>query len=340
MPVTINDVAKEAGVSITTVSRVLNNNYPVKKETRERIEEAIEKLNYRPNIMARGLITKRTSVIGVVVPGITNLFFSTIVESIEKAIKEFNYSISLCNTGGDAGEEKNLIEDIIARQVDGIIVIDPSLDNLEDGYYENISKTTPIIVINGLCESNSCSSVCYDEKKGALDAFKYLLELKHRDILFIRGNKSLSYNIKEEVYKNIVKEYELDYFEILNVGDGNSIEVVEQTEIEFEKLLKERKRPTAVFACNDLMATGVLNICSELGIKVPEDLSVIGFDNTLLASVTRPRLTSVDQNMKTVAKEAARSLMDMVNKKCKIHVKSNLPTKLIIRESCGENKSS
>ncbi|WP_142413276.1 LacI family DNA-binding transcriptional regulator [Hathewaya massiliensis] len=337
MPVTINDVAKEAGVSITTVSRVLNNNYPVKKETRERIEEAIEKLNYRPNIMARGLITKRTSVIGVVVPGITNLFFSTIVESIENAIKQFDYSISLCNTGGDSKEEKNLIEDIISRQVDGIIVIDPSLDNLESGYYEEISKDIPIIIVNGLCESNSCNSVCYDEKKGTLDAFKYLLDLKHRDILFIRGNKSLSYNIKEEVYKDIVSEHKLDYCEILNVGDGNSIQVVHQTEIEFENLLKSTKRPTAVFACNDLMAIGVLNICAKLGISVPEDLSIIGFDNTLLSSVTRPRLTSVDQNMKLVAIEAARFLMDMINQKNKRTVKLNLPTKLILRESCAEN---
>lgn len=337
MPVTINDVAKEAGVSITTVSRVLNNNYPVKKETREKIEKAIDKLNYRPNIMARGLITKKTCVIGVLVPGITNLFFSTIVESIEKCIKKFGYSISLCNTCGSGKEEKELIEDIISRQVDGIISIDPNLDNLKEGYYKKISKVLPTIVIKGSWKDDEYNSVTYDERKGTIEAFKYLLKLKHKDILFVRGNKSLSYDIKEEVYKNIVQEHKLSYDKVLNVGEGNSIEVVENTEILFEKLLDKEKRPTAVLACNDLMAIGILNVCSKLGINVPEDMSIIGFDNTILSSVTRPRLTTVDQNMMQVAKEASVHLMEMIDNSNKTKVSIELQTKLILRESCGEN---
>lgn len=337
MPVTINEVAKEAGVSITTVSRVLNNNYPVKKETRERIEEAIKKLNYKPNIMARGLITKKTSVVGVVVPGITNLFFSTIVESIENQLKKFGYNIFLSNTGASINE-LDVIADVMARQVDGIIIIDPPIDEEKEKYYEKISTEIPMIVVNGDTAPKSYNSVSYDEERGTLDAFEYLTQLGHSKILFIRGNQSLSYDIKEKVYNQVVEDNNFRYRKVLNVGDGNSIEVVEKTETEFEKFINNNEKPTAVFACNDLMALGVLNICSKCGIRVPDDMSIIGFDNTLISNITRPRITSVDQNMIEVAQRAACSLIKLIDDNNKSHVKINLKTRLIYKESCSEIK--
>lgn len=337
MPVTINEVAKEAGVSITTVSRVLNNNYPVKKETRERIEEAIKKLNYKPNIMARGLITKKTSVIGVVVPGITNLFFSTIVESIENQLKKFGYNIFLSNIGSNV-DELEVIGDVVARQVDGIIIIDPPIDEEKEKYYEKICSEIPMIIVNGDTAKKPYNSVSYDEERGAMDAFEYLTQLGHEKILFIRGNQSLSYDIKEKVYNKVIEENNLQYRQVLNVGDGNSIEVVEKTEMEFEKFIKDNDKPTAVFACNDLMALGVLNICSKYGIKIPDDMSIIGFDNTLISNITRPRITSVDQNMIEVAQRAASSLVKLIDTSNKGRVKVNLKTKLIYKESCCEIK--
>ncbi|WP_315116310.1 LacI family DNA-binding transcriptional regulator [uncultured Clostridium sp.] len=336
MTVTIKEVAKEAGVSITTVSRVLNNNYPVKEETRIRIEKAIEKLNYKPNIMARSLITKRSSVIGVVVPGITNLFFPTIVESIESLTNKEGYSISLCNTGGDEGKERNLIEELMAKRVDGIIIIDPTVDNLNSGYLGNISKTLPLVIVNGCSDGYDCNFVSYDEKAGTMEAFRYLRNLGHEKIAFVRGSKSYSYDIKEKIYLDIIKEDKLKYKEILNVGMGNTIEVVKNTKEKIKTLMLSKSRPTAIFACNDLMAVGVINACNELKLTVPKDLSVMGFDNTLLAFVSHPRLTSVDLNMKEIGKRAALEILDIIDKDNKTKKTIIMDTSLIIRESCDK----
>lgn len=338
MPITINEVAKEAGVSITTVSRVLNNNYPVKKETRERIEKAIDKLNYRPNIMARGLITKRTSVIGIVVPGITNLFFSTIVEEIQSIIKKHGYSIFLCNTGGAAKEEKDLVEDIICRQADGIIIIDPAIDNIEEGYYKEVGTRLPIVIINSSSENNEFNSICYDEKVGLVEGFEYLRSLNHEKILFIRGEKSLAYEIREKIYNNTIEKYNLLYKKVLRVGGGNSIEVVEETEKQLMNIFNEPNRPTAIFACNDLMALGAMKICRKLNIRIPEDLSIISVDNTLLAQTTSPRLTSVDFGMSNIAIVSAEEILEKVSKTSKLRneiTKKIFSTKLIKGESCA-----
>ncbi len=334
--VTINDVAAEAGVSITTVSRVVNNNYPVKQETRDKIEKAIEKLNYKPNAAARSLITKRSTVIGITVPGITNLFFPTIVEEIGEALKKKGYSISLTTTGGDYKSEKELIDIMVSRQVDGIIAIDPSAKNLKDGFYSKLSETVPTIVVNGSPNGFKCNQVCYDEEIGTREAFNYLYQLGHKKIAFIRGAKSFSYDLKEKIYKEFVDEKQLGYKNILNVGEGNSIEVVEKSQDSLMKILSSGERPTAVFACNDLMAVGVINACSILKIKIPGELSVIGFDNTLLADITNPKLTSVDQNMKDIGQRAAAELLDIIENGQKARKKIILDTTLVIRDSCSQ----
>lgn len=336
MPTTINDVAREAGVSITTVSRVLNNNYPVKEETRIKIEEAIEKLNYKPNTMARSLITKRSAAIGIIVPGITNLFFSTIVEAIEEMMKSKGYSVNLSNTEGEASKEIKLVEELTARQADGIIVIDPAIENLHRGFYDKLSKNLPVIIVNGSPDSNKCSFVCYDEEVGTVEAFRYLLKLGHKNIAFVRGHKSFSYDIKEKIYKSILKDEHLQYERILNVGKGNSIEVVERAQSFTEELLKSDDRPTAIFACNDLMAVGVMNACSKLGIEVPKNMSVVGFDNTILANITQPKLTSVDLSMKEIGHRAALELLDIIENNTRVRKKIIIDTSLVVRESCGE----
>ena len=330
---TINDVAKEAGVSISTVSRVLNNNYPVKEETRIKIEKAIEKLNYKPNMLARSLITKKTSTIGVIVPGITNLFFPTIVESIEDYSKDQGYSIVLCNTRGEALKEKEIIENLMSKGVDGIIIIDPTIDNLKNKYLEDVSMKLPIIIINGSPEGIKGNFICYDEKVGTLEAFQYLLKLGHKEIAFIRGSKSYSHDIKEKIYIDIIEKNNLNYKEILDVGKGNSIEVVENTQKKVEELLLKKNKPTAIFACNDLMALGSVNACNKLNLNVPYDISIIGFDNTLISNITHPKLTTVDLNMEEIGNIAALKLLEIIEDKNK-SIKYTMETKLIVRESC------
>lgn len=336
MAVTINDVAREAGVSITTVSRVLNNNYPVKKETRIKVEETIKRLNYKPNAMARGLITKKTSMIGIVVPGITNLFFPTIVEEFENYAKTKGYSISLCNTYGDVGEEKKIIESLISRQIDGMIVINPTYENLDNGIIDDLSNTVQTIIINGSGEGANSNFISYDEKVGTMDAFKYLTKLNHNKIIFLRGERSYSYDVKEKIYEKILKENDIDYSNIVTVKDSNSINVVEIVEEKMSKILVSEERPTAIFACNELIALGAINACNNLGFKIPDDVSIISCDNTILSKISSPKLTTIDLRMKDIGKKAAIKLIENIELDFKGRSKIVFDTKLIIRDSCKE----
>lgn len=336
MAITIHDVAEKAGVSIATVSRVINNNYPVKDETRKKIEKAIEELGYVPNEIARSLILKSTSNVGIIVPGITNLFFPTIVEEINKTLRDEGFIISLFTTDGDPKAEKKLVDNIISRSMDGIIVIDPSVDNLENGYFEGVSKKIPTIIINGNTNKYNCNFVSYDEEVGTKEAFNYLLELGHKEVVFVRGDKSLSYDLKENIYRKFIKDNNLKYEKVISVGMGNSLDVVEKTQEIFEKFLSLNREATGVFACNDLMAVGVINACNKSGIKIPEDMSVIGFDNTLLSNISHPKITTVDLNMKEIGQTAAFEIMNMTKKNIVSTKKIVYDTKLIHRESCGK----
>lgn len=330
----IIEVAKEAGVSITTVSRVLNNNYPVKQETRERVDRAVEKLHYKPNIIARGLILKKTSVIGVVVPGLTNLFFPTIVEAIDNVIKKKGYTISLNNTSGDGKLERELVNKIISMQADGIIVIDPAAENLDNKFYDDVSLQLPTVIVNANSSRANLNYVSYNEEIGAAEAFEHLISLGHRKIAFLRGERSFSYDIKERIYLNIIEEYRLEYKKIIKIKHGNTIEGAAEADEKIKELFQANERPTAVFACNDVMAVGVMGACGDLGLKVPLDLSVIGSDNTLLSKISYPKLTTIDLKMDAVGKKAAEEMLNMIENKIEYRIKVVLNTSLIIRDSC------
>lgn len=333
MKVTIQNVAKEAGVSPTTVSRVLNNNYPVKEETRLKVETAIEKLNFRPSILARGLISQKSNTIGVVVPSITNMFFPTVVKAIEGVLKGKNYSIFLCNTDNREDEERKYINSLQDRQVDGIIVIDPQTKNIKSGFYEKISNEIPLVCINGYNEGINCNFVLNDEGIGAIEAMEYLISLGHRKIAFVRGEKSYSYDLKEGIYKEILKKYS-KYQQIINIGNGNKDDTVDRTMETIQRFLLDGNRPTAFFACNDLMGLGVLNACKKLGIDVPNDISIIGFDNIITSRLVEPKLTTVDQNMYDLGINAAKMLLKYIENQNITKEKKILKSKLVKRESC------
>lgn len=336
--VTINDVALEAGVSITTVSRVFNKNYPVKLETRKKVEKAIEKLQYKPNIIARGLIMKKTSVIGVIVPGLTNLFFPTIVEAIDDVTKKQGYTISLNNTSGDAKLERELVEKMISLQVDGIIAIDPASENLDNNFYIEASEQLPVIIVNANSSRANLNYISYNEEIGTIEAFEYLVKLGHKRIAFLRGEKSFSYDLKERIYLNMIDKYKLGYKKILKVRHGNAIEGTVEAESKIRELIQSQEKPTAVFACNDLMAVGAMGACSDLGIKIPDDMSVIGFDNTLLSKISYPKLTTIDLKMDMVGKRAAEEMLNLIENVIISRIKVVLNTGLVIRESCTKIK--
>ena len=335
MKLTIVEVAKKANVSVATVSRVMNGNYPVKAETKQRVLEVIEELNYIPNMQARELTQKKSATIGVVVPSINNMFFPEVIKGIESNLKLNSLSLVLACSNNDKEDEKLCVNNLLSRNVSGIIVIDPNTDNINSKFFHNISTQTPLVFVNGHSVSANISSVINDQAMGAGMALNYLLENNHKDILFVRGKDSYSYNVKEKVYKEIMTD--LNIFKpqnIINIGDGNSNETVDNTVNIFLDILKTSSA-TAVFACNDLMAVGVLNACKKLNLNIPNDLSIIGFDNIALSKFVEPKLTTIDQNMFLLGTNAAMLLLEKIEYDNSYSKRIILVNSLIERDTVG-----
>lgn len=332
MKITIQDVAEKANVSVATVSRVMNGNYPVKAETRETVLKVIKELNYIPNMQARELTKQKSTTIGVVVPSINNMFFTELVYGIENELKTNSLSIILACTNGDSDEEQKCVNNLISRNVSGIIVAGPGTENIKAKFYDNISHKIPLVFINSEYIDSNISYVSNDEASGAKIALKYLLDNNHKDILFVRGKDSYSYDIKEKIYKEIMAK-NFDSSKIINIGNGNTSDTVDNTMNIFLDILNNSSSSTAVFACNDLMAVGVLNACKKLGIKVPNEISIIGYDNIPLSKFVEPKLTTMDQNMFFLGANAAQLLVEKINCDNKFSKRIILNNSLVERET-------
>lgn len=315
--VTIHDVASRAGVSIATVSRVISHNKNVGKETRKKVILAINELQYIPNAAARELNKKKSSTIGVVVPSIGNMFFTDVISGIENDCKHHGYSLFLCVCDHDAQLEKKQIYNLMSRNVAGIIIVDANLKNIKENFYAEVANLVPMTFINGMIDLENVSCISNDEMMGTITALTYLMEKKHHNILFVRGAHSRSYDIKEEAYTLFMKQRGWFHEErIINIGEGNSLETVKNTTDTIAVTLRKDQNISAVLACNDLMALGVMNASKKLNLKVQRDLSVIGFDNIELCQMIEPNLTTMDQNMYLLGSNASMLLQDIILKKC------------------------
>lgn len=338
MNVTIQDVAKEAGVSITTVSRVINNNYPVKKETREKVEKIIEEMNFTPNSLARGLIKKKTDTVGILVPSITNIFFPLVINGIEHFMEKKGYTLIMCDTK-DRKTEMRQLRNLTERRVDGIISIDPSASIIKKGIYEALE--IPLVIINGYNKDIKCNFVINNQEMGVIEALEYLIKLGHKKIAFLRGKNSYSYDLKEEQFYKTLRnnniEVNNEYIIIVDIGNG--IETVDLSMEATLDIMSKDNRPTAILACNDWMALGALHACQKLSIKVPQEVSIIGYDNIIISQMSEPKLTTIDQNMYKLGDLAAKILYENIEKQNHTYQKIVLDTKLVIRDSCAEVKN-
>lgn len=292
-------------------------------------------MNYSPNLLARGLIGAKTNTIGIIVPSIENLFFSEVIRGIDKVLKGKNYTAFICSTYEDVAIEKKHIGNLMDRRVDGIISVSPDMKSIGKEY-EEISKNLPVIVINGAQDGYDCPIVSSDQATGTKKVLEYLIEEGHKKIALLRGHDIYSYNLKEKVYRQMLREKEIPFEEelLIRITEGNSIATVEESMLKVGEVLRKRRDVTAIFACNDLMAVGVLNAATDLKIQVPSGLRIIGFDNSLICSLTQPRLSSVEQNMRHLGVTAAEKIMDLIyNKDRSKQKKLVLDTQLIIRET-------
>lgn len=309
MMATIKDVAKKAGVSITTVSHVINETRYVSESLTHKVYDAMAELDYRPNILARSLRSGRTKTIGLVIPDISNAFFAEFSRKIEDEGFESDYSVILCNTDENPAKEERYIDVLIAKQVDGLIFFAAG-DNgsLQDHvHHSNI----PVVIVDREVDGIDSNVVLIDNFAGGIQATEYLLSLRHKRIGCISGPSPIRPSAQRvEGYKAALAADGLPHEPgLLQTGDFR----FEGGERGMLALLDLPERPTAVFACNDMMALGAIRAIKQAGLRVPEDISVIGFDDTPLASLIFPPLTTISQPVKEMAEVAVALLIKQIN---------------------------
>jgi len=306
--VNIQEVAKEAGVSPSTVSRALNGFPGISEKTRERIVEIARKLNYRPNYRGQILTTQSTKNIGLLITDITNPFFPELVMGAEEYASKSGYTVLLGNTSESEEKETNYLDFFSRGPVDGIIISASRVSN--EHIIMLAEEGLPIVVINRILEHPKISYVSTDMEKGGYLATMHLLRLGHSKIAFINGPKHSEVSQRRlEGYKKALKEVGVDYNPDLI---SFNVPISESGYKEAIKLLCTGEAPTAIFTYNDVMAFGVIKAAKELGIKIPEELSVVGFDDIFFSSFTDPPLTTIKQFKEELGRMAVELLFKLM----------------------------
>jgi LacI family transcriptional regulator len=333
---TIKDIARVAGVSVTTVSRALNGYSDVNEETRKKIMEVAKQLNYSPNTLARGLVMKKSKTIGLLVSGMNresakDNFTFQVLCGVNECASVREYDLILFNTDSSRQREKTYTQLCRERKVDGVIIQGIKLD---DPYLKEVMESDiPCVLVDIPVETNTVGYVSTDNVLGAKKAVEHLIELGHRNIAMVNGyDQAFVSKQRLKGYEKALKEHGIKVQKNWVVDGGFEEEKAKETVL---SLLSSSPEITAIFCASDLMALGALKACKQLGISVPNDLSIVGYDDILLASYVTPPLTTISQNIFEMGFEAADLLIDMLEGKAKQHHRI-LETKLVRRESSAQ----
>lgn len=309
MTVTIYDVAREANVSMATVSRVVNGNQNVKPATRKKVLKVIEELGYRPNAVARGLASKKTTTVGVIIPDISNSMYAELARGIEDIATMYRYNIILSNSDQNQNKELQLLETMLGKQVDGIVFMSDVISS--ELLFEMERSPTPIVLAGSIDESASIASVNIDYYGAAYEAVKKLIDNGHKRIAFISGplTSKVNKDYKLKAYQTALNDAGMDYDEKLIIECDNSYDEA----IEAVETLKESD-PTAYFVSNDEMSIGVIHGVEANGKKIPDDVEIISYENSKLARMARPMLTSIALPLYDIGAVSMRLLTKYMNK--------------------------
>jgi len=334
-PPTITDVAQLAGVSTTTVSHHINGTRYVSEDLKGRVEEAIKTLGYQPNSLARGLRRGESKTFGLIVPDNSNPFFAEILRQIENIGYEHGYSVILYNSDGDIKKEIAYTDLLFAKQVDGIVFI--STNNSYEHLQQLTNKGIPIIIIDRDIPLKNTDVLLVDNFMGGYLATQYLIQLGHTKIACITGPSLLTPSAERvNGYKKALQEANLELKpEWIIPGDFQ----FDGGEKGIGQILKMSARPTAIFACNDLMALGVMRGLRNSGYSVPQDYSLIGFDDVPLSSIISPALTTIAQPINKISKLEIELLLKRIQLNDEAKERTVLPVQLVIRESCRKTEN-
>lgn len=330
---TIADIAKEAGVSISTVSRVINNTKPVNEDIKKRVFAIIEKNNFKPNTLARGLITKKTNIIGVIVPDISNSVFGSLIKGINSVCTDKGYTLMVTESGGDINNEIKLLDVLEDKKIDGILFA--GVDVNHKLVVEMQSKDYPVILVTQEATEGEgiMDTVVHDNIKAIYDATMFLIDNGHKQIAYIGGPKHDYSSGKKRLkgYKLALEEAKIKLVE----------SYIEQGEFSFQAGYLGMKRmyeensilPTAVVTGSDIIAMGVIQFLSSVGVNVPDDISVIGFDDLEFSTYFKPELSTVRISYFDEGAIAAKELIDLMEGEDVIPQTHYVPHKIIRRST-------
>ncbi|WP_347553222.1 LacI family DNA-binding transcriptional regulator (plasmid) [Pseudalkalibacillus hwajinpoensis] len=331
---TIQDVAKAANVSIATVSRVLNNQPGFSQKTKQRVLQAIEEIGYQPNAIARGLVNRNSGTIGVLFPSVSGLLSSEVLHGIEARANEEGYSVIVCNTAADHEKTLKYIQLLSEKRVDGLVFVS---EEVNEEYYKAFQRMgVPVVLVLTQSYKYPLPYVKVDDSHAAYTATNYLIESGHERIGMLSGNPNdlLAGRSRIEGFKRALLEAELPYSESL---------VKKQTSFTYEdginslpRLLERHPEITGIFAASDEIAIGAIAAAYKLGIRIPEDVSIIGYDNLKLSEMSIPPLTTISQPFQRMGEKAIEMVLTLKNDKQA--ESSVMPHHLVERESVKKIK--
>lgn len=341
MTVTIKDVAKMANVAPSTVSRVIANSPRISEKTKQKVKEAMDKLGYHPNFIARSLASQSTQAIGLVMPSsgdvvFQNPFFPTVLQGISEGAHEKNYALHMTTGKSEIETLDAVIHMVQGRRVDGVVLLYSKVEDKVISYLQG--RDFPFVVVGKPYKHvEEITHVDNDNFRAMRDATEYLIGLGHQQIAFIGGSLDLVVTVDRLLgYERALRGADIplrnEYIiheEFLREGGQEAV----------EELMALEHRPTALVVADDFMALGVLNMLDEMGIRVPEDISVVSFNNVLLSEMSKPPLTSVDINIFDLGYQASKSLIQKIENKSEPTKRIIIAHRLVERLSCSKPNS-
>lgn len=308
----IYDIAKEAGVSISTVSRVMNHKGNVNPVTRKRVEEILEKNNYTPSAIARGMVSKSMKTVSVLTVDIRVPHYAKTAYTIEREFSRRGYEVSLCNTGGELEETIKYLRTALEKKADGIVLVGSVFNTLcKNAEISGLLKNVPVVLANGKLELPNSYSVLVDDRYGISLAVEHLIQKGHREIYYLRDMDTVSAQLKCEGFITEMEKCGLKNARQQVVKAEPSIEGGIHA---VEKLIREKRKFTGIVCGEDITAAGVVKALLHYGIKVPEEVAVTGYNNSEYAKICEPQLTTIDNKPELVAMMSVQLLTSLIEK--------------------------
>jgi DNA-binding LacI/PurR family transcriptional regulator len=325
---TMEDVAAKAGVSRALVSLVMRDSPKVSEKRRLRVLQAAAQLGYRPNAMARGLASRRTRTVGVLLNELHNPFYAEIMDGIDEAAALHDYRVLIGTAGRRSRGEQAALESFLEFRADGLVLVGARLPTRE---ILAVARTSPVVLVARDIRSPLVDSIKNDERTGARLVVSHLVELGHRRIAHVDGGAGAGAGGRREGYRQAMREHGLDKHIRVIAGDYTDVAGVQAA----TRLLESRRLPTAVFVANDLAAAGLIDRLEDDGLRVPDDVSVVGYDNTYLASLHHMSLTTVDQPRPDMGRRAMDALVERMEGRRTTAVHERVRPSLVVRSSTG-----